>query len=464
MAYDITKIFTLGSVQCSLITALLYMIPLKKREKFLLRFLGCAVICLLAAPLLRMYQTITTALFLNSSSTISRLFRTLFGVGGDLTLNLLLIGTVVVICCQLSWQKSLYCSVCAYLTQDIAYTIFVLILPSAANRGARPIQADTLWVELLMMILVYGSFFFLFARVLPKGGDYRFPCVRSLPAMLTIIYIGRMLGAYAKMSFDTQGNQIFSFMLVYDVLLSVTLLVTQLLLKRSAEYRTAAAMEEQLRLTQKQQYEAFRENLDAINHKCHDLKHLVAALKSETDSQRKGELLQELEQEVMIYDAHMHTGNDVLDALLAEAWMNCHHKKVQWTCMADGSAVSFLDPIDLYTMLGNALDNAIESAAKISDTQKRLISVNIWKKERMAFLKIENYCETMPVFQNGLPLTTKKNASEHGYGMRSIRDVVKRYGGEWSVQADDQIFMVNIMLPIPMKVECAETLSDKKYL
>ena len=44
MAYDITKIFTLGSLQCSLITALLYMIPLKKREKFLLRFLGCATL------------------------------------------------------------------------------------------------------------------------------------------------------------------------------------------------------------------------------------------------------------------------------------------------------------------------------------------------------------------------------------------------------------------------------------
>ncbi len=53
--------------------------------------------------------------------------------------------------------------------------------------------------------------------------------------------------------------------------------------------------------------------------------------------------------------------------------------------MADGSAVSFIDPIDLYTMLGNALDNAIESAAKISDPQKRLISVNIWKKRTNGF-------------------------------------------------------------------------------
>lgn len=452
MTYNLTKIFVLSSLQCSLITAFLYMIPLKKRENFLLRFLGCAIICLLSAPLLQIYQTCTTQFFLTSESSLSRFFSALIGVGGDLTLNLILIGLVVYVCCQFSWQKALYCSVCAYLTQDIAYTIFVLILPTAANRGAKPIQLNTLWLEVLIMILAYGGFFLIFARKLPKDGDYRFPCIRSLPAMLTIIYIGRILGAYAKMNFDTQENRIFSFMLVYDVLLSVTLLVTQLLLKRGDEYRTSAETEAQLRLTQKQQYEAFRENLDAINHKCHDLKHLVAAWKSETDNHRKSELLQELEQEIMIYDAHMHTGNDVLDALLAEAWMNCHHKNVQWTCMADGSAVSFIDPIDLYTMLGNALDNSIESAAKISDPQKRLISVNIWKKERMAFIKIENYCDTIPKFHNGLPVTTKSNASEHGYGMQSIRNVVKRYGGEWKVQAEDQIFIVNIMLPIPMNI------------
>ena len=131
--------------------------------------------------------------------------------------------------------------------------------------------------------------------------------------------------------------------------------------------------------------------------------------------------------------------------------MNCFNRPLL-SCMADGSAVSFIDPIDLYTMLGNALDNAIESAAKISDPQKRLISVNIWKKERMAFIKIENYCDTILEFHNGLPVTTKSNASEHGYGMQSIQNVVERYGGEWKVQAEDQMFMLNIMLPIPINI------------
>lgn len=88
--------------------------------------------------------------------------------------------------------------------------------------------------------------------------------------------------------------------------------------------------------------------------------------------------------------------------------------------MADGNAIRFLDSVDLYTLLGNALENAVESVSQVSDPQKRFLSVNIWKRERMAFLKIENYCETIPEFRAVLPVTTKTNASEHGYGMRSI--------------------------------------------
>ena len=449
MGYDVTQILTPGAVQCGLVTGFLYMLPLQKREHFPQRFLVSVVISLLAAPLLKLYQTRTAGLFLRKDA-FPALLGIVIGTGGDLFLNLLLLFLLVFFCCKLKWHKALYCAVCAYLTQDIAYTAFVILMPNAANRGAHPVQPETLWLELLIMLLVYGLFFVCFAKKLPENGDYRFQCSRSLPVMLLLIFIGRILGTYAKWGFDAQSNNTFIFMLIYDALLSTTLLVTQLLQRREESYRTAAALESQLRLMQKLQYETFRSNLDAINHKCHDLKHLVAALRSEADSERKKELLRELEQDVMIYGAHMDTGNDVLDALLSDAWMNCYHKNVQWTCMADGHAVGFLDPIDLYSMLGNALENAIESAAQVTDPQKRFLSVNIWRKERMAFLKIENYCETVPKIQNGLPVTTKSNPSEHGYGMRSIQSVVQRYDGELKISTVDHVFTLDVILPIPM--------------
>lgn len=101
-------------------------------------------------------------------------------------------------------------------------------------------------------------------------------------------------------------------------------------------------------------------------------------------------------------------------------------------------------------MLGNAIENAIESTSQVSEPQKRFLCVNIWKKERMAFLKIENYCTTIPQFRAGLPVTTKEIPSEHGYGMRSIQAVVEHYGGELKVNVVDHIFSLNVILPIPM--------------
>ena len=448
MEYDVTRILTPGAVQCGLITGFLYMLPLQKRRHFPQRFLVSVIVSLLTAPLLKLYQTRTAGQFLGKDA-FSALPGILIGTGGDLFLNLLILFLMVIFCCKLKWHKALYCAVCAYLTQDIAYTAFVILMPNAANRGSHPVQPDTLWLEILIMLLVYGFFFVCLAKKLPENGDYRFRCSRSLPVMLLLIFIGRILGTYAKYGFDTQSSNTFVFILIYDALLSTTLLVTQLLQRREESYRTAAALESQLRIMQKLQYETFRSNLDAINHKCHDLKHLVAALQNEVNSERKRELLRELEQDVMIYDAHMDTGNDVLDALLSDAWMNCYHKNIQWTCMADGRAVSFLDPIDLYTMLGNALENAIESTAQVPDLQKRFLSVNIWRKERMAFLKIENYCETVPRIQNGLPVTTKSNPSEHGYGMRSIQSVIQRYDGELKISTVDHIFTLAVIIPIP---------------
>ncbi len=448
MRYDVSQILTPGAIQCGLLTGFLYMIPLQKRTHFTQRFLISVIIFLLIAPLLKSYQSFTAGLFLRKN-TFPALPGIVIGTGGDLFFNLLILFLLVLFCCKLKWYNALYCAVCAYLTQDIAYTVFVILMPTAANRGAHPVQPDTLWLEFLVMLLIYGFFFICFAKKLPENGDYRFQCSRSLPVMLLLIFIGRILGTYAKWGFDAKNNNIFVCMLVYDVLLSTTLLVTQLLQRREESYRTAAALESQLRLIQKMQYETFCSNLDAINHKCHDLKHLVAALRSEADSERKKELLQELEQDVMIYDTHMNTGNDILDALLSDVWMNCYHKNVQWTCMADGHAVSFLDPIDLYTMLGNALENALEGAAQAARPEQRFISVNIWQKERMAFLKIENYCKSAPEIRNGLPATSKTNPSEHGYGMRSIESVVRRYDGDLKISTADHLFTITIIIPIP---------------
>ena len=52
-------------------------------------------------------------------------------------------------------------------------------------------------------------------------------------------------------------------------------------------------------------------------------------------------------------------------------------------------------------------------------------------------------------FDGGLPRTTKRDTENHGFGMRSVRASLKKYGGELRISAENQLFNVNFLLKKP---------------
>ena len=113
------------------------------------------------------------------------------------------------------------------------------------------------------------------------------------------------------------------------------------------------------------QYEHFKKNSESTKHILHDMKYEMSALMHTQSLQIQEALTKKLENIVAMYDLQLHTGYDVLDALLIEKMMYSKQIGVHWTIQADGQAVSFIKPVDLYVLLGNILDNAIESVSKI---------------------------------------------------------------------------------------------------
>lgn len=63
-------------------------------------------------------------------------------------------------------------------------------------------------------------------------------------------------------------------------------------------------------------------------------------------------------------------------------------------------------------------------------------------------VSVENYYSptAQPSFMDGLPQTTKADKANHGFGMRSMRAIVERYGGTLVVRAEDGVFHLDIML------------------
>lgn len=147
------------------------------------------------------------------------------------------------------------------------------------------------------------------------------------------------------------------------------------------------------------------------------------------------------------FDAAITTNNHVLNVILTEKSMFCTKNHIKLTCMADGADLDFIQTTDLYSMFGNLIDNAVEAVMKLTVPEQRLISLIVKRKGNLIYIHIENYFSGHLDFVDGLPRTTKDQAAYHGFGLKSVRLMAEKYGGNLSVGTADNIFYVNIMIP-----------------
>lgn len=196
------------------------------------------------------------------------------------------------------------------------------------------------------------------------------------------------------------------------------------------------------------QYRQSRESIEAINHKYHDLKHQIAVLRAEPDAARRSAYLDGMEEEIRDYEAQNKTGNSVLDTVLTAKSMYCARHGIELTCVADGARLGFMDVMDICTVFGNILDNAIECELGIKDKSKRLIHMAVYAKRDFLVIRCENYCPTRLEFQDGLPVSTKQDKAYHGYGIKSIRHAARKYGGTVTLHDRDDWFEINTVIPL----------------
>ena len=110
--------------------------------------------------------------------------------------------------------------------------------------------------------------------------------------------------------------------------------------------------------------------------------------------------------------------------------------------------LNFMDVMDICSIFGNALDNAIECELKIPDKEKRLVHVTVSKQKNFLLLRFENYYEGNLEYQEGKLVTTKKEKEYHGYGLKSTRYTVNKYDGAVSIDTKENWFDLKILIPM----------------
>lgn len=200
---------------------------------------------------------------------------------------------------------------------------------------------------------------------------------------------------------------------------------------------------------QYEQYRQSRENIELINRKYHDLKHQIHIIRTEKDEDKREEYLRQMESGMQSFGITHETGNAVLDTILATKQMYCIRQGINLTVVADGGKLDFIEVMDLCSVFGNALDNAIESVEKLAEEEKRLIRLAVYTQNNFLMIRVENYFETpLQMGQEGYE-TTKGDRDYHGYGLKSIRYMAEKYGGSVSIHPEENWFSLRVLIPLP---------------
>lgn len=203
----------------------------------------------------------------------------------------------------------------------------------------------------------------------------------------------------------------------------------------------------------KAQFESVKANMDVINMKCHDLKHILDKIANKLTSEE----IDSLRAAIEFYDSNIKTGNEVLDVVLCEKSMICQRAVIRFTCMADGSHLSFMTPVQTYTLFSNIIDNAIEAVRRLPSPELRVISLVCQTNNERLLIEESNYFSGKLKLNGDLPQTEKEDASHHGYGTRSIQYIAQQYGGDMCIQSDGNMFFLKIWFPLPVSLSSLES-------
>lgn len=347
------------------------------------------------------------------------------------------------ICMGQSFSQAVYCSVCAFAVQHTAYSLMLIY---------RLAGGESKLVSVCIYLAVYLVSYYFCARKLPENGKFAAER-KSLFPIVTVIMLVWLLGVMDELAMTGFEAGIWYRIMfrALDCLCCVYVLVVQISSKDLIHLHNELNGINTAIYVQNRQYEMTADTIENINRKCHDLKHQIRALQNVDDNRQRNEYIAELENDIMIYDTALRTGNQALDVVLMEKALFCKNHNICWTCMVDGEHLDFMRVEDIYSIFGNALDNAISAVMELEEQDKRVVSVKMIIQSDLLVIQIQNYYEGNLKFAMGLPVTTKKNRQEHGYGMKSIRYTAEKYNGTITVQAKNQIFMLQILIPVPMK-------------
>lgn len=357
----------------------------------------------------------------------------------------------IYICCKTSYWESCYYGFFAFVIAEGIASLEWQMFNFFFKNG----QQEAWWLQGLFVIGVYGIIALVIWNLMkghvPSDGYLDI----NRKDWFTALFIAVVIFGFSNLSFITRdtpfsgaySQEIANIRTLVDIA-GIAMLYAHFVLCCENKMRMELESVQNVLQNQYQQYKQSRESIELINYKYHDLKHQIEVLRREQDPEKRNAFLNQMENEIKQYELQNKTGNGVLDTVLTSKSMYCNSHGITLTSVADGKLLDFMDTMDICSIFGNALDNAIESVMKLEDKEKRLIHVTVSQQKAFLMIRVENYFEGGLEYAKGQLKTTKKEKQFHGYGIKSICYTVNKYDGAVDIDTEDNWFNLKILIPL----------------
>lgn len=349
----------------------------------------------------------------------------------------------------LLWKASpwtaLFCASSGYLVQSIVYGL---------DRAAHvigivqvPYTGDLDIVDVLSYIscsaIVLSLFHHFITGRLQRSGllGIRNPVMFFAVVLAMVVALVLDLSIKDILSYKIPFRYAVTLSIVY-VAICAFIVIAEFEILYNQRLQTDMVTMERAMAEQRRQFELSSETIDAINGRVHDIRHHVIKLLADTEEEGapSKETLRAIIHQINVYDAAVKTGNGPLDVVLTEKGLLCRRAGITFSCIADGHALDFMAAPDIYTLVGNALGNAIDAVSDIEGDDRRSIAFNLRTQMGMCSLSVENYFSGEVKLADGLPIGG-------GFGAEKMLAIVERYGGSIVCTADGDVFHVDILIP-----------------
>lgn len=337
-------------------------------------------------------------------------------------------------------------SAVTYTVMSLGHYLFGFNNNALSNNNAYFIQKDfPLFISkfILCLIILIIKHNIVNDNFVSKNSKVTLLSISSLLFFICIIFPTLGLGNFYCFSYEYAYDNIiviteFILFLIFDVLIVYYLLkpIVSNLYKNQLELAEIKNIMLQNSLNETEQsFELWKKSI-------HDYKNNIIALTQLAEEGNIEEIKTYLKNESKLLDNRMFyikTGNSVADAIINTKYNKAKNKGINFSVNAVLEEQNSVSSIDLASILGNLLDNAIEASEKEDNPY---ISVNINKQKSFLIINISN-----KYTGNFSDTTKKRDKIFHGIGLKSVNRIVKKYGGRLNISQEDDMIITKILIP-----------------